>query len=200
MQLDDLKNIWEKEVAMEHKITEFNEIRRRADKFDRRINFAWIIELIACAGIIAGIILRWLVWPPSEVLNPLLQLGFLVTIVAVAFVAIKIVLSRKVIAHNDWTLSSKINIQIEKREKDMKLLSTLASWYLTPLFIAVILGSYGGYVQRTSVYVPDIGLWIYWAVCVALYIGIYFLNQHRVKTKIQPILEQLYAVKRELES
>lgn len=128
------------------------------------------------------------------------RLGMLAMVSSCVFVAGKIYLSRRLSTADDWTLSAKLNIQIEKREKDAKLLRTVGYWYLSPLFVAVILSSYGGYAQRTGSYVPDVGLWTYWAVCLVVYIGIYFFNQYQIKTKVHPILNELRALKHELES
>ncbi len=200
MQLDDLKNTWEKEITMKKGLVDFEHIRRRVDEFDRRAKVTWVIELFACAGIIIVLGVIWLVWLPTEELHPLFHLGMLAMIVSCVFVIWKIISGRRVLTTDDWTLSAKLYIQIEKRENEAKLLNSVAYWYLTPLFIAVILASYGGYVQRTGSYLPDISIWIYWAICLALYIGIYFLNRHAVKTKVQPVLEQLYMLRRELES
>jgi FtsH-binding integral membrane protein len=200
MKLDDLKDAWKKEMTMKKNMTDFDRIRRDVDEFDRRAKVSWTLDLLACAGIITVVILAWLVWLPTEELNLLFHLGMLAMVIACVFVGGKIIRARWVSTTDDWTLSAKIDIQIEKREKEAKLLNTVAYWYLSPLLIAVILSSYGGYAQRTGSYIPNVDLWIYWAVCLVLYIGIYFFNRHQVKTKVQPILDQLCALRRELES
>jgi len=200
MQLDDLKNTWEEEMKMKNKLANFDHIRRNVNNFDRRANISWKLELLTCIAVIAAVILIWLVRMPTEKLSLMYHIGMLAMVVSCAFVAAKIIWNRRILTTDDWTLSSKLNIQIEKREKETKLLKTVAYWYLTPLLIAVFLSSYGGHVQRTGSYIPDVGLWIYWTVCLVLYIGIYFFNQYRIKTKIQPILDQLYLLRRELES
>lgn len=200
MQLDDLKTTWEKEMIVKESVVDFERIRRRVDEFDRRAKVTWAIELFACAGVIIALSVIWLVRLPTEELHPLVHLGMLAMVVSCVFVAWKIISMRKVSTIDDWTLSAKLNIQIEKREKEAQLLKSVAYWYLSPLFVAIILSSYGKYVQRTGSYVPNTTTWVYWAVCLALYIGIYFLNQHSAKTKIQPVLEQLYALRRELGS
>ncbi|MFL0803845.1 MAG: hypothetical protein K6L81_09005 [Agarilytica sp.] len=200
MQLDDLKNTWEKEIAMKSNLTDFGHVRRNVDKFDFRAKVSWAIELFACAAVIIFTLLAWFVWLPTKELNPLFHLGMFAMIASCVFVAWKIISERRVSITDDWSFSAKLNIQIEKREKEAKLLNSVAYWYLTPILTAVFIASYGGYAHRTGSYIPDAGLWIYWAVCVVLYVGIYFFNRYRVKTKIQPILNQLYALKRELES
>lgn len=200
MQLDDLKNTWEKEMTVEEDLIDFEGIRRQVDEFDRRAKATWFIELFACAGIIVVLSAVWLVWLPTKELHPLFHVGMFAMIASAAFVAWKIIWGRRISITDDWTLSAKLNIQIEKREKEAKLLKSIAHWYLSPLFLAIILSSYGGYVQRTGSYIPNSVTWIYWAVCLGLYIGIYFLNQYSVRTKIQPVLNRLYALRRELES
>ncbi len=200
MQLDDLKNSWEKEIAMKSNLTDFGNIRRNVDKFDLRAKASWMIELFACAVVVIFTMLAWFVWLPTKELNLLFHVGMLAMIVSSVFVGWKIISARRVSTTDDWTFSAKLNIQIEKREKEVKLLNTVAYWYLTPILSAVFIASYGGYAHRTGSYIPDAGLWIYWAICIVSYIGIYFFNQYKVKTKVQPILNQLYALKRELES
>ncbi|PCJ43667.1 MAG: hypothetical protein COA71_01985 [SAR86 cluster bacterium] len=201
MQLDDLKNTWEREIAMENKITEFSDIRRRVDEFDRRANLYWARDFLAWIVAIIAVLLVFFVRPPSWGLNLPMQLGAFLMVACGVFTAAKTISLRRVSTTDDWTLSSKINIQIEKREKEVRLLNTVTHWGLiTPLIISVILVSYGGYMQRTGSYIPDLGLWIYWVLAVVVFIGCYFGYQNRIKKKIQPILDQLYVMKSELES
>lgn len=197
MELDDLKNVWKEEVNMQTSTINFDRIRSEADKFDRKASFGWALEIAACVVVFGFVILWWFKVPDP---NPILLLGMIAMVLNTGYVAFKIIKGRKSRTADDWTLATKINIQIEKREQEKALLSSVAYWYLSPIFIAVLLGSYGGYIQRTGNYIPDIALCIYWVVCIALYIGIYFFNQHRVKTKIEPLLEKLRILKQELES
>lgn len=199
MQLDDLKSTWEKEVTMKEGTIDFDGIRKQVNKLDRSAKATWAIELFACSGVIIVLSAVWLTWLTTKELHPLFHLGMLAMIVSCFFVSWKIISGRKVTTNDDWTLSAKLNIQIEKREKEIKLLKNVAYWYLSPLFIAILLSSYGGYVQRTGSYIPDTDTWVYWTLCLALHVGIYFHNQHSAKTKVQPVLDQLYALRRELE-
>lgn len=195
MELDDLKTIWKQEMTMQTQTIDFNSIRTQVDAYDRRAKVSWALELFACAAIVVAVGFGWFV---TEQPGILFQIGMVAMIVSVILIAGKIVFNRRVTSIDNWTLVGKINVQIEKREKEAKLLNSVALWYLTPLFVAVILSSYGGYAHRTGSYIPDAGLWIYWAVCLVLYIGIYFFNLRQVKTKIKPILDQLYALRDQL--
>ncbi len=199
MQLDDLKGAWQKEVYMKNNMTDFDQVRRKVDRFDYRAKVSWALELLACAAVVVFSCLAWFIWLPTEELNPLFHLGMLAMIASSVFIAWKIIVARRVSIIDDWSLSAKVSIQIEKREKEIRLLKSVASWYLAPITIAVFLGSYGGYAQRTGSYVPDAGLLIYWCVCFVSCVGIYFFNQYQAKTKVQPVLDQLYLLRRELE-
>lgn len=195
MEFDDLKAIWKKEIEMQTQTINFDKIRAQVDQYDHRAKFSWAVELLTCAAIVIAVGFGWFV---VEKPNILFQIGMAAMIVSVIFVAAKIFSNRRTISVDNWTLLGKINTQIEKREKEEKLLNSVAYWYLTPLFIAVLLASYGGYSQRTGSYVPDAGLWIYWVACLALYIGIYFYNQRQAKTKLKPLLDQLYGLRDQL--
>ncbi len=199
MQLDDLKSTWQEELNVKDTLSDFTDLCREVDTFYRRSNVAWMIELFTCAAVIVACLLILFVWPVYEQPSLLFYFGTGSMILCSLFIAGKISLSRKTIYASDGTLAEKLNQQIEKREKEAKLLRSVAYWYLSPIFVAIILTSYGGYTQRTGSYTPSTGLWIYWGLCVVLCITIYGFNQHQLKTKVNPILEKLYNLKSQLE-
>lgn len=200
MNLDDLKRTWEEEMTARDDSIDFEGIRRQVARADRRATVISAVEVLACVAVIAFVLVVWWIGSPTAGLHPLLQLGMLAMISSCVFVAWKIIRSRKVSTVDDWTLKSRLDIQIEKRERDIRLLTTVAYWYLGPLFLAIILASYGGYVQRSGSYLPDAGLWMYWLLCVALYVGIYALNRYAARTRLRPLLKKLYALRAELET
>ena len=200
MQLDELKDTWKKELTMKDNTLNFNHIRLSIEKFDRRTKVSWAIELFACISIAVVVCIAWFIWLPFNELSPLFHLGMFAMIACSVFVGGNIIWSRRVSTPDDWTLSSKLKIQIEKREKEIKLHNSIAKWYLSPAFVAILFSSYGGYSQRTQSFIPDIELLLYWGGCIIFFIGIYILNRHYAKTKIEPILAQLYALQEELES
>ncbi|MFL0798689.1 MAG: hypothetical protein K6L73_14500 [Cellvibrionaceae bacterium] len=197
MQLDDLKLAWKKEISITNSIPNFEGICDNAEKFDRKSQIAWAIEIITCAVII--IFIAAMIFMRPEPAHPLFYIGTGSMIICSIYVAWKIYHSRRISTKEDWTLSTKLNIHIEKREKEAKLLRSITSWYIAPILIAIFLASYGGYRERTGSYTPDIGLLIYWAICIGFAFVIYALNQYKLKTKIEPILKSLYVLKKELE-
>ncbi len=196
MQLDDLKQAWKQEIEMTTQTNNFDTIRRDVDKFEQKSKFWVAIELLSIIAVIAAVSVRWLT---TEGLNVPSQIGMAAMIAAGIFVGCKIIITLRLTTVNDWTLAAKLNSLIEKREKEVKLLTSVAYWYLSPLFAAILLASYGGYTQRTGSYVPDAGLWGYWALAFSLYIGVYLYNQYALKTKVRPILNQLYNLKTQLD-
>lgn len=195
MQLDDLKQVWKQEIDMTTQVHNFDAIRRDVDKFEQKSKFWVAVELLSIIAVIAMVSVRWFT---TEGLNVPSQIGMAAMIAAGIFVGGKIISALRLTTINDWTLAAKLNSLIEKREKEVKLLTSVAYWYLSPLFAAILLASYGGYTQRTGSYIPDAGLWVYWVVASGLYIGIYFYNQYMVKTKVRPVLNQLYQLKSQL--
>lgn len=197
MKLDDLKTTYQKETDMIDSQFSFAELRDEADRFDRRAKIAWLIELLTAAAVIAFVALGW-----SLQNNPtvLFQVGMASMIAACVFVAYKILMTKSRQSHADhWTLASRLDRQIEKLEQDALLLRSVASWYLTPIAMAVFLCSWGGFNQRTGQYTPDAWLLGYWGIVVAMYIGIYWLNVYKANHKIQPLLDKLKSTRAELQ-
>ena len=195
MQLDDLKNAWKQEMNMTTQMTDFDSIQKQVKEFDRKAKVSWLIEILACAGVIVGMPLMWTTLKSPSLI---FQLGMGAMIATALFVAGKMTLSLRVSKHDNWTLATQLDIQIEKREKEQKLMRSVAYWCLAPMLVAVFLPSYGGYTHRTGTYIPDLGLCLYWTACLVFFVSIYYLNQHQLKTKIKPVLDQLYRLKRQL--
>ena len=198
MELDDMKNVWQQELVLQNRDTDFASVRQAVDKYDRKARFSWLLEI--SVGVLLVVLFGgfWLAMLITQTLHPLAHLGLFALVAGCAFVVWKIVHERKVTTNDDWTLSAKLDIQIEKREKEIKLLKSVAYWYLAPLFVGIVLGTYGLHVNLTEDYLPGLSLWGYWALCLLLYVGIYFFNQHALKTKVRPVLEQLYGLRAEL--
>lgn len=196
MQLDDLKQTWSKELKMTTAAIDFDKVRKEADAFDRQVKSGVRIELFGCVGLIAVSIL-FLIWRPEA---SLLLKGCTLGMVAVCvFIGGKLLLSLRSKIEDDWTLASRIDRQIEKREKEKKMLGSSFGWYVAPMYVVVMASSWAGFAERTGSYVPDMGLLTYWLGGTVIFGSIYFYNQKRINTKIQPVLDKLYALRRELQ-
>ena len=80
-----------------------------------------------------------------------------------------------------------VRVELRKVENQIRLLKSVAWWYLLPLFIGVILhnlGGEGGFLSKL----------LYFAFVLALYGFIYWLNQRAVKTNLLPLKRGLQAL------
>ena len=197
MQLDDLKTLYRQELEQDMHTIDFSLIRSEVAKYNRQSTWGWMIELIACAAIILFNLVWWLI---ADAPNLLMQTGMAAMILCALFVGYTIIRKRRLTADTSWTLKSKLAREIEKLEKEARLHLSVLWWYLTPITIAVLLASYGGYAQRTGTYVPDTGLWIYWGLCAVLFFGIYWFNRRLVRMRINPMLERLRQLQKQLDT
>lgn len=121
MQLDDLKTVWVKEMEMIEKIDDFKVLREHLSQYDRKASFMWALELAACVAVIVFVGLGWFM---TENPNLLFNIGEVAMIAVAVFVGGKIILERRIPIVDDWTLASKLNIQIKKRKTEVKLLKS----------------------------------------------------------------------------
>lgn len=197
MNLDDLKTTWQQEITINQSDIDFSRIQQSAEQFDRAVTRGVWIELFACTCLILLSVGFFIIKPDA---SWMMRLSSLALILVAIFIAIKLVRGRSTSTPDNWTLASNIQRQIEKREKEYKLLSSSANWYLFPLFVVIIASSWSGHAHRVGSWLPDQGLLLYWLACVVLYLGIWWMNKHRAHTKVKPILTDLYRLREELGS
>lgn len=195
MQLDDLKKTWQEEIVMTAVVINFDQLRADVDKHDRAVKREMAIELFGCVGIISVSVMYLLFKGDS---NWLAQGGAVAMIGLCLFIGFKMLSSQRANVVDDWTLSARLDTQIEAREKEIQLLNNSANWYLLPMYVVVIASSLGGRAEVTGSYIPDLELIFNWLFGTAFFIGIYYFNQRRVKTKVQPMLEKLRELKEQL--
>lgn len=194
MNFDELKNNWEKE--MHTPALDTDDSIKTAQKTDGELKRAFYIEMFACVALFSAGALALIFQVP---MNALMLLSCAIFMGMSLYIPYRLIQARKANQQNDWTLRNNIEREIDKLEKQSKLLSSVASWYVAPLAIAIFCGSWGGYALRTGTYVPDIPLIIYWAFAGAMGIGIIFWNKIAARKKIQPTLNKLLNLKRQLE-
>lgn len=197
MQLDDLKTQWRKEMNIASRAdgASFKSIINQANKYDRRMRSTVFIEIFACFGImlIAGLGLFL-----KDDIGWMRQLGYFTMIAVGIFIAVVVSKFRKVSIRDDWTLSSRLASETQKLERQKKLLGSTAFWYLTPCALCVVLITLGSRFDNTGSYWPDMKSWIFYCVYACLLIFAYFYHQWEVKRKINPLLQQLKSLQREL--
>ena len=149
MKLDDLKSAWQEEIGQSTPMEglPMNAIINDVKKIHRAVRFRdfWMIFALA-VGALLNVLFGWLT---QEQVNWLSRLGVVVFIAATAVITVALLRARSVTGSDDWTLRSRIEIEIERLEKQRRLLDRVGSWFLLPMLIAITLGSLGGYHART---------------------------------------------------
>ena len=82
-------------------------------------------------------------------------------------------------------------MEIEKLEKQRRLMNRVGYWFLLPMLIANGLSSLGGYDVRTGSHVPNATGWTLFAACGVLYGFTYWLVRREVTKKWDPVLARL---------
>lgn len=194
MKLDDLKSAWQEEISQSNPMEglPMNAIINDVTTIHRAVRFRdfWMIFALA-VGALLNVLFGWLT---QEQVNWLSRLGVVVFIAATAIMTVALLRARSVTRSDDWTLRSRIEIEIERLEKQRRLLDRVGAWFLVPMLIAIALGSLGGYHARTGSYVPDVLGWTYYMGCGSLYWFTYWLVRREAKKKWEPLLARLRQV------
>lgn len=197
MQFHDLKSTWRKEMDLVNKKENysFNDLKRKVSKLDHQILFRDVIETLVAVFIITALAIHWIL---NDNLVWLLQLGMLVMSSTCVLIIYRLYQSRKFSSKDEWTLSNRLVVEINKLEQQAVLFNSITSWYIIPVFLSILLSSLGGYYQRTGSYIPDLSLWLYYATCIALAGAIYWFNRRAAIKRVTPLLTQLKKLQSEL--
>jgi hypothetical protein len=191
MQLDDLKAAWKEEMVNSVRLENLrmavvvNDVATM--KRDVRLRDFWMIFALGLGALI-NLVFGWLA---QERVDWLTRLGVIVFIVGTGTVSVALIRARRVTGSDDWTLRSRMEIEIERLEKQRRLMKRVGVWFLIPMLIAVVVSSLGGYHARTGNYVPDALGWLFYAVSAVLCAVTYWLVQREVKNKWDPLLARL---------
>jgi len=189
MKLDDLKAAWKQEMDQSTRAEGLPMIMSDVKKIDREVRFRdfWMIFGLAMAALLY-LIFGWLT---RENVDSLSRLGVLVYIGATTVVSVALIRARSVTRSDDWTLRSRIEMEIEKLEKQRRLMNRVAYWFLIPMLVANGISLLGGQHPRTGSWVPDATGMAIFATCGLGYGLTYWLVRREVKKKWDPILTRL---------
>ena len=160
-------------------------IKRRMKSFDKTIEWRDYREVAACIFIIT--FFGWaLVWRNNSTLT---RAGCLVLIASAVFIAWRLIGSKRRLPKEEFNapVFDAVKVELKKVENQIDLLRSVAWWYLLPLFAGVILfhwGSRGSFASKL----------IYSVAILALYVFIYWLNQHAVTKSLLPLKRALEAL------
>jgi predicted permease len=197
MELDDLKTTWEKELNMTTQTADFISIQSQVNKLDKHAKMSWSIEAVgALFGILATVIFTW-GWADDPTIFT--QTVAVILIASLVYSARLFFGIQQAETTDDWTLLAKLNIQIEKRKKEVKILRNFAVLQLIPMFSIMTLASYAVYIEVTGMIMPSMTLMIGWSIGLAYFIFLHFYNRSHLNNKFLPALEQLYELKKQME-
>ena len=196
MKLDDLKAAWKQEIDQSARVESapMTTIMSDVKKIDREVRFRdfWMIFALAMGALLYSIF----GWLTQEKVDSLSRLGVLVFIGATTVMCVALIRARSVTRSDDWTLRSRIEMEIEKLEKQRRLMNRVGYWFLLPMLIANGISVLGGYHARTGSLVPDTSGMAIFASCCLVYGFTYWLVRRETKRKWDPVLwrlQQLHA-------
>jgi hypothetical protein len=198
MQLDDLRAVWKDEISYSVRMEDLSMTTIMNDvtgtKREVRLRDFWMILALGL-GALGNLVFGWLL---QEQVDWLTRLGVIAFIVGTVAVSVALIRARRVTGSDDWTLRSRIEIEIERLEKQRRLMNRVGGWFLIPMLIAIVVSSLGGYHARTGSYVPDASGWLFYAGTAVFYGFTYWLVRREVKNKWEPLLGRLRRLLAEL--
>ena len=198
MNLDDLKTEWRNEVQRVSPPVElqFGRIRLESAKFHSSIQFGNFCTVFAFLGV--SLIEVFVQWVSLEGAGWMSKLGAVAWVLFTLWVIWVLRKALKVDRADDWTLRSRLEIEIARVEKQRDLWSRVGAWYPIPMMGAVVLSTLGGNHDKSGSYVPDHTLWTIYAVHAGLFGFVYWLCRHETKRKVDPLLASLRGIYAEL--
>ena len=191
MKLDDLKAAWKQEIDQSVQLEgpAMTTIMSDMKKIDREVRFRDFCMIFSLAmGALLYLIFGWLT---QESVDSLARIGVLVFIGATTVMCVALVRARSVTRSDDWTLRSRIEIEIERLQKQRRLMNRVGYWFLLPMLIANGVSLLGGHHARTGSLVPDATGMAVFATCILAYGFTYWFVRRETRRKWDPVLARL---------
>jgi hypothetical protein len=191
MKLDDLKAAWKEEIDQSVRAEDLpmTAIMSDVKNIDREVGFRDFCMIFALTlGALLYLIFGWLT---QENVDSLSRLGVLVFIAATTVMSVALLRARRVTRSDDWTLRSRIEIEIEKLERQRRLMNRVGYWFLLPMLFANGISLLGGHHGRTGSLVPDAPGLVIFACCGLVYGFTYWYVRWETRRKWDPVLARL---------
>lgn len=185
MNEQELKQLWQKQPVPEPAPTPTNamieQMNQKMRKFNRTLFWRDARELIACVFIIV-----WFGLNLRHATSTLTQLGDIVLVLSGLFIGANLLAARRSNQAflNPSSVRDFLGGELDKVNRQIKLLRTVLWWYLLPLFCGVSLFSIGANLDL-AIEIPVISTY-------ALTFGlVYWINQYAVRKTLLPLKTEL---------
>jgi|GEM_PF-545531 len=193
MKLDDLKSSWQEQVALPTEqenldgLSEaLSQLEKETIKLDKSVKRRDIAEISIAIFLIP--LWCWKLLDPDGVMQ---AIGLIVLIMACIFVPYKLLKAKKIKVLKNNSVADFLVVEKQKIENQKQLLESVAWWYISPIFLGIILVTAGANVDESGIPQIDQNMWVYYGFCVLLVIGIYALNKRAAKKQFAPMLEKI---------
>jgi len=190
MKLDDLKAGWKTEVTQVNETMDITQIiqslEKETKKFDKHVKRRDILEIS-----IALLLIPVWVWKLFYSASVIQSVGLLIAIVACVFIPYKLVKAKQVVTAKDNSILANLLVEKNKLEKQKNLLESIATWYISPLMVAIVLITAGARVNEAGLPLISETLVIYYGFCALLVVGVYLLNKRAAANKFGPLLDKV---------
>jgi hypothetical protein len=182
MNLDDLKVEWRNEMQHAGKTDDlrFEGIKGEASELRRigRNGAFWMIFANVCGSALA-VFFGWLTRDGVELHEKVSIAAYVVGTICMTLVLLR---ARRISRSDDWTLRSRLEIEIERLEKQRNLWNNVGAWFFLPMSIASLLAL-----------PPRL-----YPLPFALYAVAYWVCRSSARSQIEPVLSRLRNLHREL--
>ncbi|NQZ24586.1 MAG: hypothetical protein HRT53_21390 [Colwellia sp.] len=219
MELDDLKNA----INLENK-TELNinsqslkTIKTKVSNFEKEtkrnilieslvaaIAFIFVITAILNGHSIYPIIIASLLPDLAQTAEPKINFMMYASLITMAIYCLFIPIKLYSTINNDeslnWTLTSRVDNEIEKLTNQKKLWSQAHLWSFIPAAFIGILFFWGLQISLLNTWIPNIYLSIYLVFITLAFTGGIWMKKYMSDKRIQPLLDNLHNLKKQLNS
>lgn len=190
MKFDDLKASWQSKIESDKGAQDLTLmiklLAKETSKVDKSIRRRDIIEIS-----IALLLIPVWSWKLLHAASLVQSIGLWIGILACLYIPYKLVKAKRVDAPKDSSVMAFLQVEKVKIENQIKLLESVAVWYLSPLMLSIVLVTAGARVDESGIPQITEQLAVYYGFCTLLYVGIYFLNKRAVKKKLKPLLDKV---------
>jgi len=194
---DELKKLWQRQPLRDPAISPrqvMSAMQKQTSQLRRTLWARDVRELVAC--VIVGVIFGVYYFTVSR--TPTSRLGDLIVIGSSIFIAFKLIYTRRTTppAPPGATIVESLRAELNSVRAQSQLLRSVLWWYLLPLGIGILVGTWGSVVGLGG-FVFNM---IYTVGVIALYAWIYRLNQRAASKQLLPVEAQLESLLHSVET